>query len=77
MGVSAGVPSGATVALKNGWLPVHRDDRDWQVNSVGFVRGEGRSYDIAVLSRHNPSQRYGIATVEKISALMWTHAARN
>lgn len=76
-GVSAGVPSAATVALKNGWLPVHSNDRDWQVNSVGFVRGQGRSYDIAVLSRHNPSQRYGIATVEKISAVVWTHAARS
>jgi beta-lactamase class A len=76
-GVSAGVPSAASVALKNGWLPVHRNDRDWQVNSVGFVRGQGRSYDIAVLSRHNPDQRYGIATVEKIAAVVWAHAARS
>lgn len=75
-GVSAGVPSTATVALKNGWLPVHSNYRDWQVNSIGFVRGQGRSYDIVVLSRHNPSQRYGIATAEKISAVLWTHAAR-
>src|SRR3954451_3894821 len=75
-GVSAGVPSAASVALKNGWLPVRMDYRDWQVNSIGFVQGRGRSYDIAVLSRHNPSQGYGIATVEKISALVWTHAAR-
>jgi beta-lactamase class A len=75
-GVSAGVPSTASVALKNGWLPVHSNHRDWQINSIGFVRGHGRSYDIAVLSRHNPGQRYGIATVEKISGLVWTHAAR-
>jgi beta-lactamase class A len=75
-GVSAGVPSAATVALKNGWLPVRGNYRDWQINSVGFVRGQGRRYDIAVLSGHNPSQRYGIATVEKISSLVWTHAAR-
>jgi beta-lactamase class A len=76
-GVSGGVPSAATVALKNGWLPVHSNYHDWQVNSVGFVRGQGRSYDIAVLSRHNPSQGYGIATVDKISAVVWTHAARS
>jgi beta-lactamase class A len=75
-GVSAGVPSAATVALKNGWLPVRGNYRDWQINSVGFVRGQGRRYDIAVLSGHNPSQRYGIATVEKISSMVWTHAAR-
>jgi beta-lactamase class A len=75
-GVSAGVPSAASVALKNGWLPVRMNDRDWQVNSIGFVQGRGRSYDIAVLSRHNPSQAYGIATVEQISALVWSHAAR-
>ena len=76
-GVSAGVPSGASVALKNGWLPLHRNDRDWQVNSIGFVRGQGRSYDIAVLSRHNPSHGYGIATWRRSPAMVWTRAARS
>jgi hypothetical protein len=74
-GVSAGVPPEVAVALKNGWLPVHGSPRDWQVNSVGFVQGNGPSYDIVVLSAHYPSLSYGIATVQKISSLVWAHAA--
>jgi hypothetical protein len=68
-GVTGGVPSAATVALKNGWLP---RSNGWVINSVGHVRGADRDYAIAVLTSGSPSMGYGIATVEHLSALVWT-----
>jgi hypothetical protein len=72
-GVSAGVPSGVTVALKNGWLPVTTDG--WQINSIGWVDGDGRDYILAVLSSGNPTETYGIETTEGLSTLVWTTLA--
>lgn len=71
-GVSGGVPAGVTVALKNGWLPLTGADSDWQVNSVGWVSGDGRDYLIAVLAAGNPTERYGIDTIDGLSALVWS-----
>lgn len=70
-GVSGGVPAGVSVALKNGWLPL-RGDADWQVNSAGWVSGEGRDYLLVILSTGSPSQRYGMATVSRLGALAWS-----
>jgi hypothetical protein len=47
--VSAGVPSSASIALKNGWLPL--DSGGWQINCIGSVHGDGRSYLVAVSDR--------------------------
>ena len=55
-GVSGGVPAGVTVALKNGWLPLDDANTDWQVNSVGWVSGDGRDYLIAVLQHGQPDR---------------------
>ncbi|MGH3164897.1 MAG: serine hydrolase, partial [Trebonia sp.] len=71
-GVSSGVPSGATVALKNGWLPLNAASTDWQVNSVGWVSGDGRDYLIAVLTTGNPTEQYGISTIDALSARAWS-----
>ena len=71
-GVSGGVPAGVTVALKNGWLPLNAASTDWQVNSVGWVSGEGRDYLIAVLGAGSPSEQYGIDTISHLSALVWS-----
>jgi beta-lactamase class A len=68
-GISAGAGAGASVALKNGWLPISRSG--WQVNSIGSVVGSGRSYLIAVLTGHQPTEGYGIATIEAVSAATW------
>jgi hypothetical protein len=68
-GVSGGVPSSARIALKNGWLPL--TGNDWQVNSIGRIRGDGRWYLIAVLTTGDPTEAYGIDTIEAISALVW------
>ena len=71
-GVSGGVPAGVTVALKNGWLPLNDANTDWQVNSVGWVSGDGRDYLVAVLSTGNPTERYGIDTINGLSSLIWS-----
>jgi len=67
-GGNYGVLPGATVALKNGWLP-HQlaTNSDWQINSIGWVSGHGRDYVLAVLTNHNPSEGYGIETIDTIA----------
>ncbi|HEX6453621.1 MAG TPA: serine hydrolase [Trebonia sp.] len=70
-GVSGGVPAGVTVALKDGGLPLNADNSDWQVNSVGWVSGGGRSYLMSVLSTGNPSEEYGIDTLNHLDAMVW------
>lgn len=67
-GVSGGVPSGVRVALKNGWLPF---GGGWHINSIGRIRGDGRWYLIAVLTSFNPSERYGIDTINAIPSRVW------
>jgi hypothetical protein len=64
-----------TIALKNGWLPLNASDTDWQVNSIGWVSGLGRDYLIAVLSTGNPSEAYGIDTIDELSAIVWRQLA--
>jgi hypothetical protein len=71
-GVSGGVPAGVTVALKNGWLPLNDENTDWQVNSVGWVSGDGRDYLVAVFTTGNPTEQYGIDTVNALSSLIWS-----
>jgi hypothetical protein len=70
-GVSGGVPAQVTVALKNGWLPLRGPGSDWQINSVGWISGAGRNYLMAVLSTGNPSEQYGIDTIDKLAAMVW------
>jgi hypothetical protein len=67
-GGSYGALSGATVALKNGWLPHNLTAyTDWQVNSIGWVHGNGRDYVLAVLTNHSASEQYGIETIDAIA----------
>jgi hypothetical protein len=69
-GVSGGVLAPATVALKNGWLPLAAAG-GWQINSIGDVSGRFRHYLIAVLTAGNPSMAYGAQTIAGISQLVW------
>jgi hypothetical protein len=73
-GITAGVPDGVTVYLKNGWLPLE-DDGDWQVNSIGWVDGDGRDYILAVLTKNNATEGYGIDTIDGLSQLVWDRAS--
>jgi beta-lactamase class A len=75
-GVSSGPSSHAVVGLKDGWLPVESDDDRWAVNSIGWVRDGRREYEIAILTAHQPSEDYGIDTVERLSRIVWAHMAR-
>jgi Beta-lactamase enzyme family len=70
-GVSGGVPAGVTVALKNGWLPLDSSDTNWQINSVGWISGRGRDYLMAVLDTGNPTEQYGVSTIDGLAALVW------
>jgi Beta-lactamase enzyme family len=74
-GVSGGVPAQATVALKNGWLPLDSAGVDWQINSVGWISGHGRDYLMAVLSTGNPTEQYGIDTISQLAAMAWNGLA--
>jgi beta-lactamase class A len=71
-GVCGGVPAQVTVALKNGWLPLDTADTDWQINSVGWISGEGSDYLMAVLSTGNPTEQYGIDTIDQLGAIVWS-----
>ncbi|HEU5418935.1 MAG TPA: serine hydrolase [Streptosporangiaceae bacterium] len=73
---------GVTVALKNGWKFVptctRQDDTcPWQVNSIGWVHGDGRDYVLAVLTTDDPAGpglegfNYGITTIQGVSQLVW------
>jgi len=74
-GISAGVPSGAIIGIKNGWLPVSEDHDRWAVNSIGWVRGKGKAYEIAVITQHDPTEEYGIASIEHIAREVWGHVS--
>jgi hypothetical protein len=69
-GVSEGPPAGVIIALKNGWLPLSGES-DWQVNSVGWIDGDGRDYILAVLTTGSPTEQYGIDTIGELSSLVW------
>lgn len=69
-GVSAGVPAGDEIAVKNGWLAY---GGSWHVNSVGRIRGVHRHYLIAVLTSGDPSEAYGIQTIQGISAIAYRY----
>jgi hypothetical protein len=70
-GATGGVPPGVTVALKNGFAVIS----GWQINTEGWVSGDGRNYLIGVLTNGNPSENYGIDTVDAISSIVWQDMA--
>jgi len=71
-GVSGGVGTGTTVALKNGWLPLDvANNSNWQVDSIGWIKGNGRDYVLAVLNDGNASESAGIDTISHISTAVY------
>jgi beta-lactamase class A len=73
-GVSGGVPASASVQLKDGWLP---EANGWVINSIGHVQGDGADYTIAVMTSGNPSEQYGINTIQSLSKATWSKLAAN
>jgi hypothetical protein len=68
-GVSAAARKGDKVALKNGWMTLQRDSERWVIDSVGRVQGHGHDFLIAVLTWHNPTDGYGITTIQHVVEL--------
>jgi beta-lactamase class A len=66
-GTPAGAPGGVAAHVKNGWLP---DGTGWHINSIGAFTGTGADYAIVVLTDDNPSEQYGIDTVEDVARLV-------
>ncbi len=64
-GATAGAPAGATIAVKNGWLP--RRTAGWRINSIADIRTATRHYAVVVLSDRNPSMTTGIRRIEAIA----------
>lgn len=82
-GITAGVPRGFEVAVKNGFYPCDTScpgppeldgTRRWRVSSTGFVRraGEADGWAITILTDGNRTQRDGIELVEAISQVIAT-----
>ena len=68
-GLTAGVPTGVSVDIKNGWLPY---DGGWVVNSLAHVHGAGKDYDMAVYTRDSATEQTGINTISGLSRLAWS-----
>ncbi|MFF9570681.1 serine hydrolase [Streptomyces sp. NPDC014685] len=64
-GTPAGAPSGATVQVKNGWLP--RATHGWRVHSIGAFTGKGHDYAITVLTQDNKTMNDGINTIQAVA----------
>ncbi|MFE5091200.1 serine hydrolase [Streptomyces sp. NPDC056638] len=62
-GVSA---AGSGWALKNGWMP-RTTTGLWDINSIGRVSADGRTYLMAVLSGGQRTKESGIALVESVA----------
>ncbi|GGW27302.1 hypothetical protein GCM10010320_02430 [Streptomyces caelestis] len=67
-GTPYGVPSGVTVAVKNGWL--QRATNGWRVHSAGAFKGGGHDYMITVLTHGNSTMNYGIATIQAVAKVI-------
>ena len=74
---------GVSVALKNGWKTPPTCSQPipqcpWQVNSTGWVKGQGRDYALAILTTDDPvgtggvyGFNYGIDTIQNVSRRVW------
>jgi Beta-lactamase enzyme family len=66
-GTPAGAPGDVTVHVKNGWLP---ESSGWHINSLGVFTGQDKNYMMAVLTDDNPSEQYGIDTIEQVARVV-------
>ncbi|MGC8499389.1 MAG: serine hydrolase [Acidimicrobiales bacterium] len=73
-GVPSGVPATAVVGVKDGWLP--DPPAGWQVNSAGYVHQGSTTY-LAVLMSTDPTETYGIATLDGLGSLLWRRESRD
>ena len=74
-GVSAGIPSSSSIAIKNGWSPSAKNN--WRINSIGHIQDKTHDYAIAILTFKNPSDTYGIETINHLSTLLYPKLSKN
>lgn len=72
-GASGGVPSTATVLVKDGWLD---DTNGWDVNSIGHVISGSTDYTVAILSDKNTTEQSGIDTITTLSSDIYSALAK-
>ncbi len=56
------------VEQKNGWGPM---STGYRLNSFGHVSGNGRSYQLAILSKSPNGFSYGKTTINKVSRIVF------
>jgi len=69
-GLTAGVPVGVTVEIKNGWLPY---GGGWVINSLAHVHGAGKDYIMAAYTRDSRTMATGVETISGLSRLAWQY----
>lgn len=68
VGVGDTAPPGATVAMKDGWVPA--PDGLWAMNSSGIVMTNSDTYIIAVYTQDNPSLWAGQSAVRQLCSMV-------
>ncbi|MFJ7078615.1 serine hydrolase [Streptomyces sp. NPDC098781] len=74
-GTPHGVPSGVSVAVKNGWL--RRAAHGWRVHSVGAFEGRGHDYTMTVLTHGNRTMDYGVTTIQDVAKVIHRELTAN
>lgn len=68
-GVLGSLPGGLTGwGNKNGWGPM---SGGYRLNSVGWVRGHGRNYTLAILTRSPAGFYYGRDTINRVGRIVY------
>ncbi|MFE3162585.1 serine hydrolase [Streptomyces sp. NPDC059224] len=75
-GVSAAADTGTSAALKNGWLQRSQTSL-WDVNSIGRIEKNGRTFYVAVLMNGAGTERHGIGLVEQAARAAATSFAKS
>jgi beta-lactamase class A len=58
-------PRGWRIYFKGGWAPSSTEG-GWRINQVATLRTRRRSIGVAVMTRQNPSKKYGTETIEGV-----------
>jgi hypothetical protein len=68
-GVSASIPRGFTLSIKNGWAPLPSISSPWWVNSTGAFTNANpaKDYTIVVLTRGSANETTGVVTIEDVA----------
>ncbi len=62
------LPTSLLTQTKNGWGPM---SSGFRLNSVGHVKGNGRNYTMAILSRSPYGYTYGRDTVDEVARIVY------